>query len=132
MSGAEWGKWSNREIHAAEKPAQAEQVSKGGRGKRGGDAENAQRLDLDSYEASRERMREIEAAEAEVSAQVEQKSSPKVGRPKGGDSEVARKTGLSRGDIQRTRKHVAVADEFPALQAPGCRPLPPLPFPCAS
>jgi hypothetical protein len=42
---------------------------------------------------------------------------PGAGRgSKGGDREVARKLGIPREEIRRTRKHIAVAEEHPAFQ----------------
>jgi hypothetical protein len=69
---------------------------------------------------SKLRMREIEEAE-EVSAQLGHKPNGQIpssagGRPEGGDAAVSRATGISRQDIQRTRKHIAVAEEHPAFQ----------------
>ena len=63
------------------------------------------------------RMREIEEAEAEtISAQDGQKKDPR-GRKPGGDSEVARKLGTTRQEIDRTRKHIDAAERYPALQS---------------
>lgn len=81
--------------------------------------ENAVRLDLTDYEASKAKLRQIEAAEREaeeVSAQVAPK--PQGGRPKGGDREAARRTGLSRDEVRRTKKHVAAAEDVPAFRNP--------------
>jgi len=76
---------------------------------------------LDDYGASKERLREIEAVEEEVSRQPAAKPSPKGGRPRGGNHEVARRTGLDEREIRRTRKHVAAGERYPALQGPGWR-----------
>lgn len=82
--------------------------------------ENVQRFDLSSHDAGKLRMREIKETEreiaAEVSAQIGQKM---LGRPSGGDAEVARRLGISRQEIQRTRQHVETADEFPVFQGQG-------------
>ena len=77
--------------------------------------------DLDSYEASKARLRDIEAAESDaVSSQdVTKPRSPKGGRPVRSDSvrEVAKRTGLSKNDVARTRKHVSIGEELPGMQA---------------
>lgn len=73
------------------------------------------RLDLDSYESSKERMREIEAVVAEAE-EFRPDTPPKRGRPKGGDREAARRLGIDRETVSTTRRHVETADEYPALQ----------------
>lgn len=80
--------------------------------------ENTQRLDLSDYESSKQRLREIEAAEAEpdpISAQSAQKCHPQ-GRKPGGDSAASRKLGVSRDEVARTRKHVETADAYPVFK----------------
>lgn len=78
--------------------------------------ENVQRLDLDDYDAGKQRAREIEAKEREIAAEVSAQVGPKGGRPPGGDREVARRLGISRQEIQRTRQHMATTEEFPVFQ----------------
>ena len=80
--------------------------------------ENTSRLDLSDHEMSKLWMREIEEAEVEVLvAQDGPLKKPGAGQAsKGGDREVARKLGVSRQDIQRTRKHVETADEHPVFK----------------
>ncbi|HEX9642075.1 MAG TPA: ParB/RepB/Spo0J family partition protein [Candidatus Krumholzibacteria bacterium] len=80
--------------------------------------ENTVRLDLTPFEAGAERMKQIAAEEAEIEAEeVLAQDAPKPsGRPRGGDREVARRTGFSRDEIRRTRKHVAQAKAVPAFQ----------------
>ena len=77
--------------------------------------ENVQRVDLDSYEAGKQRMREIEKAEQQARAEVEfrtdsvQKSR---GQPKRPDSsrEVAKRTGIPAQTIRDTKRHVSTAE----------------------
>lgn len=80
--------------------------------------ENVARLALTDFEKSRQCLRDLEAEE-EADSLVAQSAPLKPGKgrgSKGGDREAARKTGLSRDEIRRTRQHVAVATEIPAFQ----------------
>lgn len=83
--------------------------------------ENAVRLDLTDYEASKAKLRQIEAAEREAAdekpAQAAHVSPGGRGR-KGGDSEASRRTGLSRDEVRRTKKHIAAAEDVPAFRNP--------------
>lgn len=80
--------------------------------------ENVVRLDLSDFEASKARLRQIEAAEGEAEAEriSAQDGQKRRGRPNSGDSAVARRTGLSRQEVQRTKRHVETADAFPTFQ----------------
>ena len=79
-------------------------------------AENQQRLDLSSYEESKQRQREIEAAKEEVESQPAQSAQPRPQHRKRRDAEVSRRTGIPRDEIRRTRQHVETAEEHPAFQ----------------
>lgn len=85
-------------------------------------AENVQRLDLDDYESSRERLAEIraerEAARAEVSSRAGTKPSPRGGRPKepGSRRDVAARTGYSPTEQKRIERHVEAGERYPALR----------------
>lgn len=73
--------------------------------------ENVIRTDLDSFEQSKERMREILRINSADS---------KGGRgKKGGNRAAARELGIDEKEIRNTRKHVETAEEFPAFQRPG-------------
>ena len=86
--------------------------------------ENTKRRDLDSYEQSLERLREIEAAGVEIEEEKPAQAGPVSagGRGRrGGDREAARRTGLSRPEVARTaslgaslvrRDEVVAADEI--------------------
>lgn len=78
--------------------------------------ENVERLDLSSYDESKLRLREIEAATAEANEVSSQLATKRTGRPKGGDREASRRTGISPDEIRRARQHVDTADEFPVFQ----------------
>ena len=67
--------------------------------------------DISELEASRERLRQIEAAEKEVA----QAGPLSAGRGhKGADREISRQTGITRQEIQRSRQHVeGLASPFP-------------------
>ncbi len=79
-------------------------------------SENVQREDLDSFELSKQRMREIEETLAD-SAIVTGKRGPKPS-PKS-DSSLAKSSGVSRTTVRETRRHVETAEEFPAMQGNG-------------
>ncbi len=72
---------------------------------------NACRLDLDSYESSKERLREIEAA-AETMADPATVSRGKRGpaADPSSDKSLAKSSGVSRETIRDTRRHVEMAD----------------------
>jgi ParB/RepB/Spo0J family partition protein len=79
--------------------------------------ENTERLDLTTYEQTKERMREIQRAVLEVS----NKSVGKPGRPsKAGISreKIAEATGIPPQDQRRYEKHAVVADQYPFMQKP--------------
>lgn len=79
--------------------------------------ENIRREGLDSYEASAQRMKEIRVIEAELAEEVSRNRYEKVsGRPKGGNSELGRRLGVSEGTVRNTKKHVAMADRFPSMK----------------
>ena len=78
---------------------------------------NIRREGLDSYEASAQRMKEIRVIEAELAEEVSRNRYEKVsGRPKGGNSELGRRLGVSEGTVRNTKKHVAMADRFPSMK----------------
>lgn len=92
--------------------------------------ENTHRLALDDYEASKQRLREIQQAEAESTAQAKEVSArpgPKLskrgrkgeGRPKkpGSQRDVSERTGISRSELQRIEKHVTLAEKYPFMQS---------------
>ena len=82
--------------------------------------ENTIRLDLTDFEASAAKLRQIEAAEREAEEEVSRQDAAKLpGRPKSGNREAARRTGLDEKEIRRTKKHVAAAEEHPAFQGAG-------------
>jgi len=74
------------------------------------------RLDLTPFEASKAKLRQIEAAEREKVAQDGPVSGGRGNR--GGDREVARRTGLSRQEVQRTKRHVSIGEKYPVLAGP--------------
>ncbi len=78
--------------------------------------ENIRREGLDSYEASAQRMKEIRVIEAELAEEVSRHDDEKVsGRPKGGNSETARRLGVGEATVRRTKKHVGMVDRFPSM-----------------
>ena len=99
--------------------------------------ENTERVDLDDYEASKQKLAEMHQAEAEAKREAEEearreakasgqpvpkpKSGPKGGRPKkpGSRRDVAERTRMSAPEQRRTERHVALAERFPFLQRPG-------------
>ncbi len=63
---------------------------------------NIRREGLDSYEASAQRMKEIRVIEAELAEEVSRHDDEKVsGRPKGGNSETARRLGVGEATVRR-------------------------------
>jgi ParB-like chromosome segregation protein Spo0J len=93
--------------------------------------ENTERLDLDSFEQSRQRLAEIRQAEAKakdealVSGPSGARKSTTGGRPKGctpgSGRDVAERTGISRGERHRVEQHVVLAEKFPVFQRPEWR-----------
>jgi hypothetical protein len=80
--------------------------------------ENTQRLDLDSYEASKQRMAEIRQEEAAFKEEESNRadSARKVGhRPRGGRKEVARRAGVPESTIRDSERHVEVAERYPRV-----------------
>lgn len=74
--------------------------------------ENQIRLDLGEFEAGKARLRQIEPI-----SKVVQIAPVSGGRgKKGGDREIARRTGFTREEIRRTKRHVAAAEEYPVFQ----------------
>lgn len=90
-------------------------------------AENVTRLDFDDYEASKQRLADMqaerEAAAAEVSGQAAPKPGPKGGRPKepGSSRDLAARTGYSPREQRRIESHVEAAERYPFLKSPGWR-----------
>jgi ParB-like chromosome segregation protein Spo0J len=78
--------------------------------------ENDIRLDLTEGEASRAKLKQILAAEEEAKVAQAAPLSPGRGH-KGGDRETARRTGLSRDEVRRTKKHVTALDAHPELDS---------------
>jgi ParB-like chromosome segregation protein Spo0J len=80
--------------------------------------ENTVRLDLTDLEASKARLRQIQAAEREAEDEARQDAAPDSRYQKRGSREASRRTGLSEREVRRTKKHVAAADEHPVFQRP--------------
>jgi hypothetical protein len=85
--------------------------------------ENTERLDLASYELSRQRLGEIRQAEADAKREVSEKFSetPRGGRPPKGEvsrDKVREKTGIAPAAQRSIEKHVTVAEQFPVFQRP--------------
>jgi ParB/RepB/Spo0J family partition protein len=91
--------------------------------------ENTERLDLDSFEQSRQRLAEIRQdeakAKADTTAEELRGDSPHKsrGRPKsqGSQRSVAERTGISTHERQRVEQHVTLAETFPVFQRSGWR-----------
>jgi hypothetical protein len=84
--------------------------------------ENVQRLDLDSYEASKQRLTEIRQAESDAKREAEEirPESGRKGRPRkaGSVRDVAKRLGMSKAAVQDTERHVEAAEKYPVLQRP--------------
>ena len=87
--------------------------------------ENTERLDLDSYEQSRQRLAEIREAEARAKAEFRTDSArnPKGGRPReaGSKRDVAARTGVAPSTRREIEQHVDLAERFPVFQRPEWR-----------
>ena len=92
--------------------------------------ENAERLALQDYEASAQRLAELrqQAAAGEGAAGAPDISGPdrsrnSRGRPPGREADsqrrVAERGGVGKGTVQRLERHVELAGRFPFLQRPG-------------
>jgi len=78
--------------------------------------ENSERIDLDSFEASKQRTAEIEAAEEEAEANCAEPAQKGGRGKKGGRRAAARSAGVSETEARRVEKHVSLAEQFPTMQ----------------
>jgi hypothetical protein len=89
-------------------------------------SENVQRLDLEPYERSVERLaavrQEAAAAKAEAEFRAQPARNSKRGRPEGRPAQagsrrdVAARTGISDPEQRRIERHVALGERYPFLQ----------------